>query len=101
MGSRYAGLAFSNSKQILRLSFGLQKIIIYNSYCVHVGWKQNDITDSVYWAIAEGYADKERVGITGISFGGFCTLAGITFTPGIHCMAVDFSSEVMQKFESL
>jgi dipeptidyl aminopeptidase/acylaminoacyl peptidase len=45
-------------------------------------WKQNDITDSVYWAITEGYADKERIGITGISFGGFCTLAGITFTPG-------------------
>jgi len=38
----------------------------------------------VHWAIAEGYADKDRIGITGISFGGFCTLAGITFTPGIQ-----------------
>lgn len=46
------------------------------------GCTQNDITDAVLWAVAQGIADKERVAITGISFGGFCTLAGITFTPG-------------------
>lgn len=50
---------------------------------------QNDITDSVYWAITEGYADKERIGITGISFGGFCTLAGITFTPELYKCAAE------------
>ncbi len=48
--------------------------------CMVIG--QNDITDSVLWAINEGYADRDRVAITGISFGGYCTLAGITFTPG-------------------
>lgn len=50
---------------------------------------QDDITDSVHWAIAEGYADKDRVGITGISFGGFCTLAGITFTPELYKCAAE------------
>lgn len=53
------------------------------------GDMQNDITDSVHWAIAEGYADKDRVGITGISFGGFCTLAGITFTPELYKCAAE------------
>ncbi|KAH9570506.1 hypothetical protein CY35_02G043600 [Sphagnum magellanicum] len=50
---------------------------------------QNDITDSVLWAINEGYADRDRVAITGISFGGYCTLAGITFTPELYKCAAD------------
>lgn len=50
---------------------------------------QDDVTDSVKWAIGEGYADKDRVGITGISYGGFSTLAGITFTPELYKCAAE------------
>lgn len=46
---------------------------------------QNDITDAVQWAVSEGIVDKARVAISGISFGGYCTLAGATFTPGRLC----------------
>ncbi|WP_028544719.1 S9 family peptidase [Paenibacillus taiwanensis] len=51
---------------------------------------QNDITDGVQWAIKQGIADKKRVGIYGASFGGYATLAGITFTPDLYAAAVDY-----------
>jgi len=51
---------------------------------------QDDITDGVQWAIDQGIADPKRIGIYGASFGGYATLAGITFTPDIYAAAVDY-----------
>lgn len=51
---------------------------------------QDDITDGVQWAIDQGIADSERIGIYGASFGGYATLAGITFTPDLYAAAVDY-----------
>lgn len=51
---------------------------------------QDDITDGVQWAIDLGIADEEKIGIYGASFGGYATLAGITFTPDLYAAAVDY-----------
>lgn len=51
---------------------------------------QDDITDGVEWAIQQGIADPERIGIYGASFGGYVALAGITFTPDLYAAAVDY-----------
>lgn len=51
---------------------------------------QDDITDGVQWVIDQGIADPERIGIYGASFGGYATLAGITFTPDLYAAAVDY-----------
>ncbi|MED4454004.1 S9 family peptidase [Metabacillus fastidiosus] len=51
---------------------------------------QDDITDGVQWAINQGIADPDRIGIYGASFGGYATLAGITFTPDLYKAAVDY-----------
>ncbi len=51
---------------------------------------QDDITDAVHWAIAEGYADKDRVAIYGGSYGGYATLAGLAFTPDLYKCGVDY-----------
>jgi dipeptidyl aminopeptidase/acylaminoacyl peptidase len=51
---------------------------------------QDDITDGVKWAIAEGIADPARVAIYGASYGGYATLAGITKTPELYTCAVDY-----------
>ncbi|WP_431026801.1 S9 family peptidase [Lysinibacillus sp. LZ02] len=51
---------------------------------------QGDITDGVQWAIDQGIADPENIGIYGASFGGYATLAGITFTPDLYAAAVDY-----------
>ncbi len=51
---------------------------------------QDDVTDGVQWLIKEGVADPKRVGIYGGSYGGYTTLAGITFTPDLYAAAVDY-----------
>jgi dipeptidyl aminopeptidase/acylaminoacyl peptidase len=51
---------------------------------------QNDITDGVQWLIKEGIADPKRVGIYGGSYGGYATLAGVTFTPDLYACGVDY-----------
>jgi dipeptidyl aminopeptidase/acylaminoacyl peptidase len=50
---------------------------------------QNDLTDGVAYAIAQGWADRERVAIFGGSYGGYAALAGVTFTPDLYRCAVD------------
>ena len=54
-----------------------------------VGTMQHDLTDSVKWAIDEGIADPENVCIYGGSYGGYATLAGLTFTPELYKCGVD------------
>jgi len=51
---------------------------------------QDDITDGVKWLIDRGIADPERVGIYGGSYGGYCTLAGLAFTPDLYACGVDY-----------
>lgn len=51
---------------------------------------QDDVTDGVQWLIDQGIADKDRVAIYGGSYGGYCTLAGITFTPDLYACAIDY-----------
>lgn len=50
---------------------------------------QNDLTDAVRWAIKEGIADPKKVAIMGGSYGGYATLAGLTFTPDLFVCGVD------------
>jgi dipeptidyl aminopeptidase/acylaminoacyl peptidase len=51
---------------------------------------QDDITDSVQWAIDEGIADPNRICIYGGSYGGYATMAGITFTPDLYQCAINY-----------
>ncbi|MFI5164093.1 MAG: S9 family peptidase [Bacteroidia bacterium] len=51
---------------------------------------QDDVTDGVEYLKKEGIADPKRVAIYGGSYGGYATLAGITFSPDEYCCAVDY-----------
>ena len=51
---------------------------------------QNDITDGVKWAVEKGFAEKDKVCIYGFSYGGYATLAGLTFTPDLYKCGVDY-----------
>ena len=51
---------------------------------------QNDISDGVEWLIKEGIADPKRVAIYGGSYGGYATLAGMTFTPELYACGIDY-----------
>ncbi len=51
---------------------------------------QDDITDGVNWLISEGVANPKRIAIYGGSYGGYATLAGITYTPNLYAAAIDY-----------
>jgi dipeptidyl aminopeptidase/acylaminoacyl peptidase len=50
---------------------------------------QDDLTWGVKYLVAQGVADPRRIGIIGGSYGGYATLAGVTFTPDVYRAAVD------------
>jgi dipeptidyl aminopeptidase/acylaminoacyl peptidase len=50
---------------------------------------QDDLTDSVDWAIANGVTTADKVAIMGGSYGGYATLAGVTLTPDKYACGVD------------
>ena len=54
------------------------------------GAMQHDLTDGVKYLIQEGIADPKRVAIFGGSYGGYATLAGVTFTPDVYACGVPY-----------
>ena len=53
---------------------------------------QRDLDDAVDWAIARGIADEKRIAIMGMSYGGYATLAGLSFTPLRYKCGVAFAA---------
>ena len=51
---------------------------------------QDDITDGVKWLIDQKIADPKRIAIYGGSYGGYATLAGLTFTPDLYACGIDY-----------
>ena len=64
---------------------------------------QDDITDGVQWLIKEGIADPKKIAIYGGSYGGYATLAGLTFTPDLYAAGVSYvgPSSLFTLMESL
>ena len=52
------------------------------------GVMQHDITDGVKYLVDAGIADPEQIAIMGGSYGGYATLAGVTFTPDLYAAGV-------------
>jgi dipeptidyl aminopeptidase/acylaminoacyl peptidase len=73
-----------------RGSTGYGKKFIAKSFKQWGNAMQNDITDGVNWLIKEKIADPKRIAIYGASYGGYATLAGITFTPDLYACAIDY-----------
>ena len=49
----------------------------------------DDLIDAVDWAVAQKIAPADKVAIMGGSYGGYATLAGVTFTPTKFACGVD------------
>jgi len=48
----------------------------------------DDLVDTVEWAVKNGIAERDKVGIFGGSYGGYAALAGVTFTPDLFAASV-------------
>ena len=53
------------------------------------GSMQHDITDGVRYLIKDGIADAKKIAISGGSYGGYATLAGLAFTPDVYAAGFD------------
>ncbi|GJM11373.1 MAG: peptidase S9 [Lysobacteraceae bacterium] len=49
---------------------------------------QDDITDATRWAIEQGYADADRICISGASFGAYSALMGVVREPDLYRCAI-------------
>jgi dipeptidyl aminopeptidase/acylaminoacyl peptidase len=67
----------------------------YGKEFVNKGNKQwaaamhDDLIDAVEHVVKQGWVARERVAISGGSYGGYAALVGATFTPDVFCCAVD------------
>jgi dipeptidyl aminopeptidase/acylaminoacyl peptidase len=73
-----------------RGSTGYGKAFVKAAIGEFAGAMHDDLVDAVEWAVARGYADRDRVGIFGGSYGGYAALVGITFTPDVFAAAIDY-----------
>jgi acylaminoacyl-peptidase len=71
-----------------RASTGFGKAFVHAGAREHAGKMHDDLIDAVEWAVAEGIARRDRIAIMGISYGGYATLVGLTFTPEVFCCGV-------------
>jgi dipeptidyl aminopeptidase/acylaminoacyl peptidase len=68
----------------------------YGQAHYRAGWKQwglamqDDIADGARWAIAQGYADPQRICIAGGSYGGYAALMGLVKDPDLYKCAVNY-----------
>lgn len=64
---------------------------------------QNDLTDAVKYLIKEGIADPDKVCIYGASYGGYATMAGLTFTPDLYKCGINYVgvTDIALLFESM
>jgi len=53
------------------------------------GRMTEDVVDGARWLVREGIADRARIAIMGVSWGGYATLAGLAFHPAEFAAGVD------------
>lgn len=64
---------------------------------------QDDISAGVDYLVKNGIADKDNIAIMGGSYGGYATLAGMTFTPDLYAAGVSIvgPSNLLTLLESI
>lgn len=72
-----------------RLSSGLGKKLVNAGNGEWGGRAQDDLADAVRWCIDKKITTKDRVGILGGSYGGYCVLAALALTPKEYAVGVD------------
>ena len=73
-----------------RGSTGYGKAFLNAAVKEWAGAMHDDLVDGVQWAIDEGIADPDLVGIYGGSYGGYATLVGLTLTPEVFACGLDY-----------
>ncbi len=86
----FANRGYAALQVNFRGSTGYGKRHVTGAIHEFAGKMHDDLIDGVEWAVAQGYADRERVAIYGGSYGGYAALVAATFTPDVFACAIDF-----------
>lgn len=91
-GSREAQLLASRGYAVVLPTFRMTPGFgrkIYNAGFRQFGKAmQEDIEDAADWAVAQGFADRERICLSGASYGGYAALMGVAKTPDKYKCAI-------------
>jgi dipeptidyl aminopeptidase/acylaminoacyl peptidase len=91
--SSYAQWLANRGYAVLQVNFrgstGYGKSFLNAGNRQWAGTMHQDLIDAKNWAVAQGYADPAKVAIMGGSYGGYATLAGVTFSPDAFVAGVD------------
>jgi len=71
-----------------RGSTGFGKAFVAASEKQHARKMHDDLIDMVDWAVGEEIAQKDKIAIFGVSYGGLASFIAATFTPEVFCCAV-------------
>ena len=72
-----------------RGSSGYGKDFLNAGNCQWGKTMHDDLIDAVNWLVEQGIGDRDKIAIMGGSYGGYATLAGLTFTPDTFACGVD------------
>ncbi len=86
----FASRGYATLQVNFRISGGYGKEF-QNSGYKQIGRKaMDDVEDGVKYAIAQGWADRDKIAIYGGSHGGYATLMGLIKTPDLYSCGVDY-----------
>src|SRR6266851_9347927 len=91
--NRYAQWLSNRGYAVLQINFrgstGYGKKYVNAGDRQWAGTMHTDLLDGEDWAAKQGIADRAKVCIMGGSYGGYATLAGVTFSPNAFACGVD------------
>ncbi len=85
----WANRGYSVISVNFRGSWGFGKAFVNAGNREWAGKMHDDLLDVVDWAAENGIAGRDKVAIMGVSYGGYATLVGLTFTPEVFACGVD------------
>jgi len=99
----WAGRGYAVLQPQFRGSAGFGRTHMEAGVGEFAGRMHEDLLDAVDWAIAQGIADPERIGVFGGSYGGYAALVCVAFTPERFAAAVEYVgvSNLVDYLESL
>ncbi|MGL1956979.1 MAG: prolyl oligopeptidase family serine peptidase [Colwellia sp.] len=86
----FANLGYAVIQVNYRGSGGRGKAFEYDHFRKMGMEMQDDLTDSINWAVEQGIVDKDRVCIYGASYGGYAAMMGVVKEPDLYKCAIPY-----------
>lgn len=93
--NREVQLLANNGYAVLQVNYrgsgGRGSDFVFDAYKKVGKEMQDDLTDATLWAVQQGIADKNRLCISGASYGGYAAIQGVVREPDLYKCAVGYA----------